>query len=116
MFKNKKATGAATPMAYEVGRSIYGTAKQIIAWLLLFVTLVVLFWPQSTQSIEMKRRTVIVAPGQTVWEIAQECQTQGDVRDIREISWAITKHNNLGRYIQPGDRLEVWMQVLKDKE
>lgn len=113
MSKNKKAIGAATPTAHEVERFHVGAATQIIAWLLVFVTLVVLFWPQST---EMKRRTVIVAPGQTVWEIAQECQTQGDVRDIREISWSITKHNNLGRYIQPGDRLEVWMQVLKDKE
>ena len=87
-----------------------GSVFNIIALLLAVVMLLWQFWPQKTVEVE---KTYSVRIGETVWHIANDVKSQGDVRELDEIIWQIKQDNGIKdeRSIHAGDKVSVWMHL-----
>ena len=114
MMENKKPVTAATVTGTwnKRGSKRRISMPKIITLIALVVTMFVACSPGPAT--EWKENTFVVLPGQTLWEIAVVCKEMGDVRTLDQIVIDIKKHNDLGDFIHPGDKLSVWMKLLAD--
>lgn len=113
MMENKKPATAATVTGTwnKRGSKRRISMPKIITLICLVVSMFVACSPGPAT--EWQQKIFVVRPGQTLWEIAEVCKDMGDVRTLDEIVFDIKKHNDLGDFIHPGDKLVVWSKVLK---
>ena len=78
--------------------------RPLIASLIALIILLGIF--TLTPSSEGLQEPIIhiVAPGETLWEIAKEYYPK---RDVREVVWEIRKHNNISPMLGVGQEIRI---------
>lgn len=114
MMENKKPATAATVTGTwnKRGSKRRISMPKIITLICLVVSMFVACSPGPAT--EWQENTFVVRPGQTLWEIAEAVKDMGDVRTLDDIVSDIKRHNNLGDFIHPGDKLLVRSRVLQN--
>lgn len=88
------------------------TVFDIVTLLVMIVTCIWVMWPEKIVQVE---KVYSVRYGETIWHIANDVKSQGDVRQVNEIIWQICEDNGIKdvRNIHAGDKVTVYMQLLE---
>lgn len=111
MFQAKEKP-AAIGVATGKRKRSFKTVFDIVTLLAMIVTCIWVMWLEKTVQTE---KVYSVRHGETIWHIANDVKSQGDVRQVDEIVWQICQDNGIRdvRNIHAGDKITVWMQVLE---
>lgn len=107
------ATLITAPKVEQRGRIL---SKLIISGFLILCTIFVAGCIGQPKVICRERHQYVVLPGDTLWEIAAEMKAAGDHREIRQLIYDIRRQNNLGDVLHPGQKIELWLEVVKSEK
>lgn len=91
--------------------------KYAVAAFLAVLVAVMIAFPPSAEPAQKIYVPVTVYSGDTLSGICQSlAEKYGDKRDWREIVYYAQEQNNVGRYIQPGDKLVIELLVERGEQ